>query len=309
MKALLLKNYDGRYHRDDIDIEKGTWLDVDTSSLSDNGCTCYYGNRRVFLSDEYIARIIDDVREGKGRCKYCGFQGTEEEVFEHFKRQAELSKHCEMCKYWKFAEVDEKVDEGKEPLRVNVSKDEYQLVSTKHIVKTFKKKCTSYWGCGPKECTPAMYEPIDSQFTKKPFGVLFDDFKYSKNIKDGVLKIENFYNSYILELTLDTGMLKLYNSRSTYEFPSGIKLSHCREKSYYITSYTTDWHPMYGSKYSKKMVYRKADKELEEFLKELNKYNEIVGDDCLYKNPDGTDCMTDDDGNSRPKVINFRFGL
>lgn len=120
-------------------MKDGSTVEIDTSCLFNNQYNTT-DNRRIF--DAQIARIIDDVRDGLGKCKYCGAIVRRGEEEQHF--AAEEAKPCEKC-FWY---IDKLIQSDKsEPVVVKIQNED----GTVTVRKTFTSTDTYEKYCSHKE--------------------------------------------------------------------------------------------------------------------------------------------------------------
>lgn len=75
-------------------LKTGEWVEIDTACVFHNQYNTVDG-KRIF--DQDISRIVDDVRQGLGKCKYCGAIVRKGEEEKHFSEME--SKSCAGC-FW-----------------------------------------------------------------------------------------------------------------------------------------------------------------------------------------------------------------
>ena len=69
-------------------LKTGEWVEIDTACLFNNQYNTKDG-KRIF--DQEISRIVDDVRLGLGKCRYCGALVKKGEEEKHFlEREAKV---------------------------------------------------------------------------------------------------------------------------------------------------------------------------------------------------------------------------
>ena len=128
-------------------LKNGEWVEIDTTCLFNNQYNA--AGKRIF--DQDIKRIVDDVRDGLGKCRYCGAIVKRGEEHKHFEEKE--NKSCKNC-FW------------------------YQnrLIETKKERSFYEKVCAykeKYGGCTNTECRRMGIEwftPENTFFLKYPNG-------------------------------------------------------------------------------------------------------------------------------------------
>lgn len=138
MRALLKKNL--------------TWVTIDTRFLFNNQYNTIETNERIF--DRDILRMENDVRDGLGRCGYCGAiiaknpgvelnGGVLPIPEEHF--QAMESKSCAECWWYQDRCIQRDVEKIPEQIdSVSLGGDQFRktTVSKRIITEIYEKQCT-----------------------------------------------------------------------------------------------------------------------------------------------------------------------
>ena len=196
-------------------MKDGTEYEIDTKCLFEdqyNTVPAPGENEGKRIFDGRIARIIDDVRPGLGRCRYCGTIVKKGEEEKHFVERE--STPCEKCWWWQ----KRLVEELKATPIVNkiVNEDGTETIEeVRHITQKWKFGC-QYKGmksdCAGKECRmlginwfdektcffiayPNGFNPVcktsdlDDRFEKYQFSAEYDkkigSYRFSASIKDG----------------------------------------------------------------------------------------------------------------------------
>ena len=148
-------------------LNSGEWVNIDTSCLFHDQYNTEDG-KRIF--DKDISRIVDDVRPGMGRCKYCGALVKRGEEEKHF--QEKEKKGCAGC-FWQRDRVkDRKVTNS-------VQFQGRERITVKTTVEKIEKVCSygesnqNTSGCALKECRRMgidWFTPDNTFFLKYPDG-------------------------------------------------------------------------------------------------------------------------------------------
>lgn len=151
-------------------LNNGEWVEIDTSYLFHDQYNTVDG-KRIF--DREIKKIIDDVRPGLGRCRYCGAMVKRGEENKHF--EVMESRPCSGC--WWYS--DRLVSSTKQPPTVEQTTGENgETITRKTVVTTskYEKVCTykeKYGGCTNTECRRMgidWFTPENTFFLKYPNG-------------------------------------------------------------------------------------------------------------------------------------------
>lgn len=101
-------------------LKTGEWIVIDTTHVFHDQYNTVDG-KRIF--DHDISRIVDDVRGGSGRCKYCGATVRRGEEEKHF---AEMeSKPCAGCFWLRERVVDRQISKS-----VQINGNERTIIKT-----------------------------------------------------------------------------------------------------------------------------------------------------------------------------------
>ena len=178
MKALLKVNT--KMHK------AGEWAEIDTSSVFNDQYNTVAGER---IFDKQVARIVDDVRDGLGRCKYCGAIVKRGEEEKHFEEQE--SKTCTDCGngkkcFWymnKYIGQEAGAVEREEHENEN---GEIIVTERRTVVEKYRKQCTYEDGaacCNKKhrEYGIDWFTPDNTFFLKYPDG--FDSISNIERLK------------------------------------------------------------------------------------------------------------------------------
>ena len=214
-------------------LNNGEWVEIDTTYLFNNQYNTKDG-KRIF--DKDISRVVDDVRYGLGKCRYCGALVKKGEEEKHFLEQE--NKGCVGCFWYQ----DRLISYKKNPLKIKeITKKNGETVTQKIVttVSKYKKLCSyreEHGECAYKECRRMNIEwftPENTFFLKYPNG--FSAIPGIEKLKirgfvinDNTINAEYFkkIGSYTLNalLSYDNGKVtgvkayRLYNSRRSYTF-------------------------------------------------------------------------------------------
>ncbi len=130
-------------------LKSGEWVEIDTAYIFNNQYNTVDG-KRIF--DQDIKRIVDDVRPGLGRCRYCGAiikRGEENKHFDEMERRP-----CSGC-FWERERLVSSTRQ--EPIIEKTTNDNGEVTTRKTVVTTskYEKYCEydkEYGGCTNKEC-------------------------------------------------------------------------------------------------------------------------------------------------------------
>lgn len=111
-------------------LKTGEWVEIDTACVFHDQYNTT-DNKRIF--DKDISRIVDDVRNGLGRCKYCGAIIRKGEEEKHFSEME--SKPCSGCFWQRERVVSRKVERG-----VQITGNERTTIKT--TVETLENVCS-----------------------------------------------------------------------------------------------------------------------------------------------------------------------
>ena len=111
-------------------LKTGEWVEIDTTYVFHDQYNTT-DNKRIF--DKDISRIVDDVRHGLGRCKYCGAIIRKGEEEKHFSEME--SKPCSGCFWQRERVVSRKVERG-----VQITSNERTTIKT--TVETLENVCS-----------------------------------------------------------------------------------------------------------------------------------------------------------------------
>ena len=148
-------------------LNSGEWVNIDTSCLFHDQYNTEDG-KRIF--DKDISRIVDDVRPGMGRCKYCGALVKRGEEEKHF--QEKEKKGCTGC-FWQRDRV-----KGRK-VKNSVQFQGRERITVKTTVEKIEKVCSygesnqNTSGCALKECRRMgidWFTPDNTFFLKYPDG-------------------------------------------------------------------------------------------------------------------------------------------
>lgn len=129
-----------------------SWVTIDTRHLFNDQYNAVEGNKRIF--DRDILRMEDDVRDGLGRCGYCGALITKNPgtslnggilptAEEHF--AAMESKRCAECWWYQDRCIQRDVEKVPEQVdSVSLGGDQFRktTVSKRIITEIYEKQCT-----------------------------------------------------------------------------------------------------------------------------------------------------------------------
>lgn len=180
-------------------LKTGMWVEIDTTCLFNDQYNTTDG-KRIF--DAEIVRIVDDVRSGLGKCRYCGaIVKIGEEELHYAERENKL---CEGCFWYRDALVgkrDRTTTESEE--RLADGKVIRQTIIT--TVETYERKCSYKNGrtdCTLKECRAygiEWFTPENTFFLAHP-----DGFPSCKDLvgleKSGFIFDKNMLNAEYKEM-------------------------------------------------------------------------------------------------------------
>lgn len=210
-------------------LKTGEWVEIDTACVFHDQYNTT-DNKRIF--DKDISRIVDDVRHGLGRCKFCGAiirKGKEEKHFSEME-----SKPCSGCFWQRERVVSRKVERG-----VHITGNERKTIKT--TVETLEKVCSykeSYPEAGCANCEHRRmgidwFTPENTFFLRYPDGFSYipevDKLKTRGFVlEDHRLNAEYYkkLGSYTLEAVLSytdgkangIAYYRIWNSRRRYNF-------------------------------------------------------------------------------------------
>lgn len=213
-------------------LKNGEWVEIETTYLFHD----QYNTKDKRIFDKDIARIVDDVRLGLGKCRYCGAMVKRGEEHKHFEEQE--NKTCSGC-FWYH---DRLVSSTKQPATVERTTNENGETVTRKTVTTvsqYEKVCTykeEHGECTHKECRRMgidWFTPENTFFLKYPNG--FDNIPEVDKLSNRGFMVDNrllnaeYYKkigSYTLTALLSyengkaTGIqaYRLYNCRRDYTF-------------------------------------------------------------------------------------------
>lgn len=148
-------------------LKNGEWVKIDTCYLFHDQYNTEDG-KRIF--DKDISRIIDDERNGMGRCKYCGAIIKRGEEEKHF--QERENRGCDGC-FWQHNMVTDRKVENSVQFQGN------EKITIKTTVEKIEKACSygesnqNTSGCTLKECRRMgidWFTPDNTFFLKYPDG-------------------------------------------------------------------------------------------------------------------------------------------
>lgn len=147
-------------------LKSGEWVEIDTKYLFHDQYNTTE-DKRIF--DREIVRIVDDVRNGLGRCRYCGAMVRRGEEEKHF--QEKESRGCAGCFWLRDRVIDREV-------KTEVQRDGDEKTTVKITVERLESVC-SYAekypesGCTLKECRKMgidWFTPENTFFLRYPDG-------------------------------------------------------------------------------------------------------------------------------------------
>ena len=168
-------------------LKNGEWVEIDTTFLFTDQYNTKDG-KRIF--DRDIIRIVDDVRLGLGKCRYCGALVKKGEEEKHFSEQE--NKTCSGCFWYQ----DRLVNSAKQPPIIECTTNENGEASTRKTVVTvsqYKKVCTykeKHGGCTYTECRRMGIEWFTQEntfFLRYPNGFPFIKMEELKKYKFEIL--------------------------------------------------------------------------------------------------------------------------
>ncbi len=211
-------------------LKSGKWAEIDTRYLFHNQYNTIEG-KRIF--DSEILRVVDDVRGGYGRCRYCGAMIRRGEEEKHFNEREKAG--CNNC-FWWYDRVTDRQTTTKTEMYNN------EKVRVRKTIEKLEKACryaenspeTS--GCTLKECRRMgidWFTPENTFFLKFPDG--FSPLPVIDRLGAAGFSVESrFLNatyhkkigSYTLQASLvytdgkpyGVEFFRLYNSRIDYRF-------------------------------------------------------------------------------------------
>lgn len=150
-------------------LKNGEWVEIETTHLfHDQYIT---KDKRIF--DKDIVRIVDDVRLGLGKCRYCGAMVKRGEEHKHFEERE--NKTCSSCFWYR----DRPINSTKQPSTIERTTNENGETVTRETVITvsqYEKICAykeRYGGCTHTECRRMgidWFTPENTFFLKYPNG-------------------------------------------------------------------------------------------------------------------------------------------
>ena len=133
MKALLKSE---KFLPDQLKQYADTWLELDVTQLHQNSYITKAD--RINLTDKHIAKMEDDARIGKGRCKFCGKvveRGHEEEHFNAVEqKKCTTDYHNADCFYSRLGYIGE-------PVVTKTTDPDDPDITIETTVKKIKRKC------------------------------------------------------------------------------------------------------------------------------------------------------------------------
>lgn len=151
-------------------LKTGEWVEIDTKYLFNNQYnTLPPHNKRIF--DAEIQRIEDDVRDGMGKCKFCGAvvgRGGEQMHFHH-----KEDKTCMEC-WWYRDRLIETVHKPAIEEKIVNSDDTVTIRTIKEYSQTYERCCTYKGECVKFECRKhgiEWFTPENTFFLKYPNGL------------------------------------------------------------------------------------------------------------------------------------------
>lgn len=214
-------------------LKSGEWVEIDTRCLFKNQYNTKDG-KRIF--DQDISCIVDDVRNGMGKCRYCGALVKKGEEEKHFQEQE--NKGCTGCFWHQDKLISRKIGTPKIEETTN---ENGEIVTKRTVITTSKYEKVCTYKDKHSECTRKehrlkgveWFTPENTFFLKYPNG--FSDIPEIDKLKtrgfvthDHTVNAEYFkkIGSYTLTALLSykngkaTGIraYRLYNCRRDYVF-------------------------------------------------------------------------------------------
>lgn len=151
-------------------LKNGEWVEIDTTCLFNNQYNA--AGKRIF--DQDIKRIVDDVRDGLGKCRYCGAIVKRGEEHKHFEEKE--SKSCKNCFWYQNRLIETKKERSFYEETIN---EKGETVTRETIItkSKYEKVCAykkEYGGCTNTECRRMGIEwftPENTFFLKYPNGL------------------------------------------------------------------------------------------------------------------------------------------
>lgn len=150
-------------------LKSGEWVEIETACLFHDR----YNTKGKRIFDKDIKRIVDDVRPGLGKCRYCGKlvkRGEENRHFEEMEKRP-----CSKCWWYQ----DRLISSTKQRPVVECTTGENGETVTRKTVTTvsqYEKVCTykdKYGNCTNSECRRMgidWFTPENTFFLKYPDG-------------------------------------------------------------------------------------------------------------------------------------------
>lgn len=150
-------------------LKSGEWVEIETACLFHD----QYNTKDKRIFDKDIKRIVDDVRPGLGKCRYCGKLVKHGEENRHFE---EMEKRpCSKCWWYQ----DRLISSTKQkPIVERTTSENGETVTRKTVttVSQYEKVCTykgKYGNCTNSECRRMgidWFTPENTFFLKYPDG-------------------------------------------------------------------------------------------------------------------------------------------
>ena len=110
-------------------LKNGEWVEIETTHLFHD----QYNTKDKRIFDQDIVRIVDDVRLGLGKCRYCGAMVKRGEEHKHFEEQE--NKTCSGCFWYQ----DRLISSTKQPPTVERTTNENGETVTRKTVTTVSR--------------------------------------------------------------------------------------------------------------------------------------------------------------------------
>lgn len=148
-------------------LKTGEWVDIETDCLFND----QYNTKDKRIFDDDIVRIVDDVRAGFGKCRYCGAIVKRGEENKHFEEQEK--KGCVGC-FWYRDKLISSEKKHSRPGSIIYPNGKQIFTREETTVFKYETVCTYENGrCSHKECRRMGIEwftPENTFFLKFPNG-------------------------------------------------------------------------------------------------------------------------------------------